>query len=376
MQKHNKNRSYLLAVLCILIVASVLVFYFYPTSDPNKLSEQKEKGVNEKKQNATETKNVIFLVLDGVGSKYLQSFDPTPLSYNGVSVEKAELQNFFGLASAFAEVEQPFPETTSAHSLYYIAGDCGREWGNIKECVDDGGLTTICDFYRSQGYVCIMVSEAGDFKEARSEFDVVLYDYNFWDFQVELNSNSKEASEIASFLEKRKILADSKKSEAGLDGNSYIEYSNFIIETDALLISFIKENLPYAKFFLFSNAKGTDLCGHRLGVESYVACIEGLNLELQKLALLRDENTALFVTADHGMAFDCLTCKGYHAKDQKSSFAIQIPLIFVGTEKFHLHNGTAYDIMPTVFSVSGFDYACSSMRYCKGSSLVVRGEGS
>lgn len=376
MQKHNKNRSYLLAILCILIVASVLIFYFYPVSYSPNLPEQKEKGANEKKPTANGTKSVLFLVLDGVGSKYLKSIDSTPLSFNGVSVEKSELHNFFGLASAFTELEQPFPETTSAHSLYYIAGNCGREWENIKDCVDDGGLTTICDFYRSQGYICIMVSEAGDFKEARLEFDVVLYDYNFWDFQVELNSTSKEASEIASFLEKRKILADSKKSGAALDENSYIEYSNFIIETDALLLSFIKENFPYAKFFLFSNAKGTDLCGHRLGVVSYVTCIEGLNLGLQKLALLRDENTALFVTADHGMAFDCLTCKGYHAKDQKNSFATQIPLIYVGTEKFHIRSGTAYDVMPTVFSVSGFDYACSSMRYCKGSSLVVRGEGS
>ncbi|MCX8190015.1 MAG: hypothetical protein N3F05_02185 [Candidatus Diapherotrites archaeon] len=364
-------RFYFFAIVCFVLITTYVLFYFYNTNNfqerPPRVSQ--ETGANR-------TKNVIFLVLDGVGAKYLQGIDSGSLSLNGVHVKKAELSGFFKSASAFAKAEQPFTETTSAHSIFYIGGDCNREWEDIKDCVDDSGLTTICDFYRSKGYICIMISEAGDFREARIDFDVAFYDSNFWDFQIELNSSSKELSEIAYFLETRKNIANEKKANHRNDENLYIDYSNFIIETDALLVSFMREKFPHVKFFLFSNAKGADLCGHRFNVKSYISCIEGLNNELQELLHMKDENTVFFITADHGMIFDCVKCKGYHAKDQKNIFASQIPFIYAGSEKISLRDGTAYDIMPTVFSISGFDYACSSMRYCEGNSLVVKHEAS
>jgi|GEM_PF-1994879 len=336
--------SVFIAIFCIFI--AIYPFYFQE---------------NEPK----ETKSVIFLVLDGAGAKYIEGLDAMPLEIEGAKIEKAKL---LSIASAsFTTAEQEFTETISAHSLYYIAGDCGKQWQDIKYCVDNSGTTTICDFYRSKGYLCIMVSEAGDFKEARNEFDVVLYDKGIFSFDVEVNSNSKEAVGVGEFL---KDIVKAQHEQQSSDINFYVMYSAFIIETDAKLVKFMREKFPSKKFFLFSNAKGIDLCGHKLGLEAYISCIEGLDATLSSLANSRDSNTIIFITADHGMVFDCANCKGHHADSPENPYAREIPLILFGSNAL-LRKGTASDIMATVFEISGFPNACAEMRYCEGKSLLV-----
>ncbi|MEM4663164.1 MAG: hypothetical protein QXM75_04030 [Candidatus Diapherotrites archaeon] len=336
----------------------------------------KPKANNQNRPYDINTKNVVFLVIDGLGARYIESLGDNDVVLDGIIVEKANFGAFFGSNYSATTVEQIFTETISAHSLYYIAGDCNKQWGDIKSCVDDTGITTICDLYKSNGYICIMVSEAGDFREARNEFDVVFYDSNFWEFKVELNSQRPEAYKIADFLSSRINKADGLKSYKSSEVGSFVDYSFFIIETDVLLIEFIRENLPSTKFFIFSNAKGIDLCGHKLNPKDYLSCIEGLGSKLSELQRIADENTVLFVTADHGMVFNCLQCRGHHTDASNNHFAREIPFIYIGNQKVELQSGLAYDIMPTVFELSGFSGACNLMRYCKGNSLVVNYYGS
>jgi hypothetical protein len=317
------------------------------------------------------TKSVFVLIIDGMGAAYIEGFDTEPLIFDGTMLEKARLsslERFFGKS---AIVTQEFTETTSAHSLYYIAGDCGKRWQAIKKCVDDYGVTSICDFYRSKGYLCVMVSEAGDFREARNEFDVVLYDNGLFDFKVELNSNSEEAKTVAKFLEACAKKA-SRYALAEQDVNFFVRYAAFILDTDAELIKFMRKNFPEKKFFLFSNAKGIDLCGHKLSAKHYVSCIANLDHYLAQLTELRDSNTLFVVTADHGMAFDCLTCNGHHAGKPHSEtpYAKRIPFILVSDDNISLMDGSAYDIMPTILELSGFKDACRMMRYCEGYALA------
>ena len=318
-----------------------------------------------------EPKSVFILVLDGVGASYLENLSEHQIMLDGVFLKKARLKSIERFYSKSAVLEQPFTKTTAAHSLYYIAGDCGRQWDSIKECVDDFGIASVCDFYRSKGYLCIMVSEAGDFKEARNEFDVVLYDNDLFDFRVQLNSSSEEAKEVASFLrEQAKNAANYKLQER--DVNFFVLYSAFIIDTDYKLIKFLQGRFPEKEFFLFSNAKGTDKCAHNLSASEYINCIEGLDSYLKPLVKkLADSNVLFFITADHGMAFDCLQCNGHHASKPYTVFAKQIPFIFVSDENIFLIDGTAYDLMPSVFELSGFSNACTEMRYCKGNSLIM-----
>jgi len=321
-----------------------------------------------------EPKSVFILVLDGVGASYLENLSEQQIMLDGVFLRKARLESIESFYSKSAVLKQPFTKTTAAHSLYYISGDCGRQWDSIKDCVDDSGIVSICDFYRSKGYLCIMVSAAGDFREARNEFDVALYDNDLFDFRVQLNSNSDEAKEVAGFLREQAKKATSYKLRKK-DANFFVLYSAFIIDTDYELIKFLRKRFPEMKFFLFSNAKGTDKCGHNLSALEYVKCIEGLDSYLKPLAdNLADSNVLFFITADHGMAFDCLQCNGHHASKPYSEtvFAKRIPFIFVSNENASLMDGTAYDLMPSVFELSGFSNACAEMRYCEGNSLVVR----
>lgn len=320
-----------------------------------------------------EPKSVFVLVLDGVGASYLENLSEQQVMLDGVFLKKARLKSIERFYSKSAVLEQPFTETTAAHSLYYIAGDCGKRWNSIKECVDDYGIVSICDFYKSKGYLCIMVSEAGDFKEARNEFDVVLYDNALFDFKVQLNGNSTEAKEVAGLLEQQvKKASDYKLQEK--DANFFVRYSAFVIDTDYKLINFLQTHFPDKRFFLFSNAKGTDKCAHTLSATEYIKCIEGLDSHIKPLAeKLAHSNILFFITADHGMAFDCLQCNGHHANKpyNETVFARKIPLIFVSDMNTSLINGTAYDLMPSVFELSGFNNACKEMRYCEGNSLVV-----
>ncbi len=357
---HFKRKHVFIMLSLLLLGFFALFLAFVPLSS----NEGTAKGSNN-------YASVLVLVLDGVGANYLEGIAQEELWLDGIALEKAKLE-LPEEYMHYAVLEQPYPKTIAAHSLFYIAGDCGKRWDDIEYCVDDYGIVSICDAYRAKGYLCIMVSEAGDFKDARKEFDVALYDAGLFNFKVELNSKSSYAKLVAEFLKERISEASNYKLK-DKDANFFINYSKFIIDTDLKLINFMRKNMPEKKFFIFSNAKGTDRCGHELNAIEYTNCIQGLSDSLRKIALASlDSNIIMVITADHGMVFDCLACSGHHSSEPYSDsvFAKQIPFIVISDKNFSLANGTAYDLMPSIFELSGLTNACNEMRYCKGSSLV------
>ena len=74
---------------------------------------------------SSQTKSVLVLVIDGMGAAYIEGLDAEPLVFDGAVLEKARLGSLERFFDKSAIVSQEFTETISAHSLYYIAGDCG-----------------------------------------------------------------------------------------------------------------------------------------------------------------------------------------------------------------------------------------------------------
>ncbi len=312
-----------------------------------------------------QTESVLILVGDGMGAKYMGFFEGAPpLAMDGSELEKAKtpvLESLKGKA-LYSVFRTRFPETIASHSVFYIAGDCGKQFAKVKNCVDNAGMVSICDVARANNHLCIMVSESGDFKEARSEFDVAFFDAGKWDFRVERNSNSREAIAVEEFLK--------SKAVSGFDGNknSLEEYSAFILNIDSALLEFLHKVFPEKKFVVFSNAKGVDLCGHRGNPKRYSECISEFDHDINSLIVAAEKTgTLLAITADHGMAFECTECRGSHASYpfNETAEAREIPFIVFGSKQFgRIESADSSMLVPIVFSLAGFQDSCKRMRYC------------
>ena len=308
-------------------------------------------------------KSIAVFVLDGTSASKITE-------YNTPNLEKLSKKSL--VAAFFHPV---IPSTTESHATMYIAGDCGNA-GKAQYCVDNAGTASLCDYARMHGMLCIMVSEAGDFAQARGEFDIAFYDSGFFDFRIEQNNFSEEINELKEFFDEWKNKQNEYKNEKeGIE--KYALYSKYIIDIDNSLIKFFEEKKPEKKFLLFSNIKGTDFCGHDFNSSAYSECISFLDKDSNDLIqsiLDSDELVAAF-TSDHGMAFDCPSCKGHHQESPYSlnPEVLNIPLIiYAGKDKAGTikENSNSFDLMPSLFYYAGLTDSCTKMRYCKGKILT------
>ncbi|MEW6295118.1 MAG: hypothetical protein AB1467_02365 [Candidatus Diapherotrites archaeon] len=307
-------------------------------------------------------KSIAVFVLDGTpASKITKSITP--------NLEKLSEKSL--TAESFHPV---IPSTTESHSIMYIAGDCGNA-GKAQNCVDNAGMTSLCDYARLHGMLCVMASEAGDFKQARSEFDIAFYDSGFFDFRIEVNSFNEDTSLLKDFFEGWENKTGEYRSESGIQ--KYAFYSKYIIDVDNALIKFFEEELNGRKFLLFSNIKGNDFCGHDFNETAFTQCISILDKDSGQLiqTVLDSNGLVAAFTADHGMAFECPECKGHHAEPpySLSPEVMDIPLIIYDGKDFGAIETSAntFDLMPSMFYYAGLPDSCSSrMRYCKGKILT------
>jgi len=312
------------------------------------------------------TESVFILAADGLGAEYMDFFEgDSPRALDGSTLEKAETPflNSLREKAIYSKLKTRFPETTASHSVFYIAGDCGKEGDAIKNCVDNAGTVSLCDLARQNGHLCLMVSQGGDFKGARSEFDVAFFDSGKWDFFVERNSQSAEALAVEKFLKEKAV------DGRGLEGGSLEEYSAFALGTGKGLVEFMEKEMPEKKFVVFSNAKGVDLCGHQGGAERYIECIEAFDRDINGLAASAMNAGIVFaLTADHGMAFECAGCKGAHSREPHNGTmeAMVVPLIVLGAGNGEMEGMDSSMLVPFVFSLAGFSGPCEKMRYCSG----------
>jgi len=307
-------------------------------------------------------KSIAVFVLDGTSaSKITESNTP--------NLDKLSEKSL--TAESFHPV---IPSTTESHSTMYIAGDCGNP-EKAQNCVDNSGIASLCDYARLHGMLCVMASEAGDFEQARKEFDIAFYDSGFFDFRIELNSFNEDTSLLKDFFEEWKNKEKNYNTEKkGIE--KYALYSKYIVDVDNALIKFFEEKLNGKKFLLFSNIKGDDFCGHDFNDSAYSECISLLDKDSSQLiqTILDSNELVAAFTADHGMDFDCPECKGHHTQPpySLSPEVLNIPLIIYDGKDAGMikENSNSFDLMPSLFYYAGLPDSCSRMRYCKGKILT------
>lgn len=353
------TESKLVLLLALVALILILVYYLFGS-----ITEE------------TDSKNIAVFFFDGTGSNYLSVYpELVPEALNEQSLLKASTPNLEGFAEKgiTGEISVNFPSTTKSHAATYIAGGCA--FSNPKNCVDEFGIVSFCDLGKRYGYSCIMVSQGGDFQEALGEFDIVFHDSSFNEYEVIVNKRTAFTNSMESFFlswkEKLNYYIPSSDEDKV---EKYSLYSAFLIELDAELIDYLEKNFPEEKYILFSNIKGNDSCGHNTNATGYVECIERTDSALQGLieVIGVQEDLISVISADHGMAFDCLLCKGHHESPPYNSMpeSLTVPFILHGGGRGKMiQEMNSFDFFPTVFGYAGINDSCGKMRYCRGKDL-------
>jgi len=345
----------------MLIVLILLLLYFFFGSSVENIN----------------SKNIAVFFLDGTGSYYLSVYpELVPEALNGEVLLKASTPNLeqFKEKGIIGGITVNFPSTTESHAMTYLAGECISPT-QTKSCVDAVGIVSFCDLGKRYGYTCIMVSQGGDFQEGLGEFDVVFHDQSFNEYEIIVNNKSALTNSLESFFLSWKENLNYYIPSSDEDKvEKYSLYSAYLIELDADLIDYLEKNFPEEKYILFSNIKGNDSCGHNTNATGYAECIEALDSSMGQLIEVIEEQEELIsvISSDHGMAFDCLLCKGHHQSPPHNSMEESLVVPFI------LHGGgigklvqemNSFDFFPTVFGYAGINNSCDKMRYCEGKDL-------
>ena len=101
--------------------------------------------------------------------------------------------------------------------------------------------------------------------------------------------------------------------------------------------------------FIFINFANADMVGHTANREAIIAAIEELDKQLKRICdSIKDKNTTVFITADHGNAEINIDAKT--GEKHTSHTTNPVPII-VTDKNLKLHNGTLADIAPTILKL-------------------------
>lgn len=318
--------------------------------------------------------NLILLIIDGMGSKYInQNCMPTAL--DGTPVSHADVPIMYEMIShgvLIPDIQVPIPSTGPAHSVI-ITGYSGAD-REIVEFPD----ATIYDVLNNEGFLSIAIMHKGDFTQLRNEQDIILYTESDSikepSFALQVNNNNNIPDDIVKELKYWELKFSSyQKGTKGIE--SYTAYADWEINASKHLVSLMAKKHPEMRYILTMNIGIVDCAGHYRGIEGYITSIEALDKYLEPLVqAAHDSNTALFITADHGMAFRSANAtRGGHASDDfYCSESVTVPLIMVSPniitgvidKKFNQQ-----DIAPTILSILDIP---QQLQYSDGNILPVK----
>ncbi|HIH87147.1 MAG TPA: alkaline phosphatase family protein, partial [Methanosarcinales archaeon] len=259
--------------------------------------------------------SIVLLIVDGMGAAYVTP-GSTPLALNGDPVDIADVPFFKNMISdgiLLPHIIVPTPGTVPAHSVI-ITGFSGAE----QEMVDQDNAT-IYDVLKDEGFLCIAIMHKGDFSGMRNEQDIILYkpsdSISNLSFLVQVNDAGVPEDIIRELDLWEHELHEYLEGTDGLD--SYIAYSDWELDASRDIVSLMARQHPDMKYILTINVGVVDCAGHYRGVDGYIGSIEGVDSKLEPLySAARDSNTALIITADHGMAFKTPeSSRGGHASE-------------------------------------------------------------
>lgn len=317
--------------------------------------------------------NIILLIIDGMGSKYI-SPNCIPTALDGTPVSHADVPIMYGIIShgvLITDIQVPVPSTGPAHSVI-ITGYSGADQETV-EFPD----ATIYDVLNKERFLSIAIMHKGDFPQLRNEQDIILYTKSNSikepSLALQVNDNDIPDDIVKELEYWEQSLSSYQKGTKGID--SYTAYADWEINASKHLVSLMAKQHPEMRYILTINIGIVDCAGHYRGIEGYITSIETVDKYLEPLIqVARDSNTALIITADHGMAFRSANAtRGGHASDDFfCSEAVTVPLIMVSSniitgviEK----NYNQQDIAPTILSILDIPY---QLKYTDGKVLPVK----
>lgn len=312
--------------------------------------------------------SAILFIVDGFGSSYYYP-ELTPIALDGSALLKARTHNLtFG--TRIIDIKTPKPVTGIAHSVI-VTG-----YSKASEEVVGYPDATIFDVAREHGFVNLAVMEKGDFSNMRQEQDIILFAENN-SIDEPLMSIQAKASPSGVY----ELMYDWKmKIPEYLDNKSgvkrYSAYNKWGIDAANAVANAMIKNHPSQKFLLTVNIGAIDGGGHNLGADDYIRLIEDLDRDFYPVyKTAKDNDIALFLTADHGMSFAKKNAqRGGHSGDKYISRqeSLRIPLVILSPNAVQGIVSGEYgqeDIAPTLLSVLDLP---NNLQYADGKAINIK----
>ncbi|MEA3294574.1 MAG: sulfatase-like hydrolase/transferase [Euryarchaeota archaeon] len=317
--------------------------------------------------------NIILLIIDGMGSKYI-SPNCIPTALDGTPVSHADVPIMYEMIShgvLIPDIQVPVPSTDPAHSVI-ITGYSGADQETVE--LPDA---TIYDVLNNEGFLSIAIMHKGDFTQLRNKQDIILYTESNSikepSLSLQINDNNIPDDIVKELKYWELKFSSYQKETKGIE--SYTAYADWEINASKHLVSLMAKKHPEMRYILTINIGIADCAGHYRGIEGYITSIEALDKHLEPLVqVAHDSNTALIITADHGMAFRSANAtRGGHASDDfYCSESVTVPLIMVSPNIITGvidKNFNQQDIAPTILSILDVP---QQLQYSNGNILPVK----
>ncbi|WP_167880935.1 sulfatase-like hydrolase/transferase [Methanococcoides sp. AM1] len=332
--------------------------------------------------NSISTPNgAVILIIDGLGSSYIYP-EITSYALDGTIIGKPVARNLSVISDKglrVLNVITPSTEGENGHSVI-VTGNSGATPAMVAY-----SDATIYDIAHKNGYQNFAILEKGDIPEIIAEQDICIRDVttSINDPQMEIIANSPGRSEHddmqASLIEILEINAKlapdyiEKYPEGSIE--RYYAYNRWAMDSTIEIIDLMNEKYPEQKFILTVNVGAVDTAGLYRRSEGYTDTIKDLDIMIGELYELTKENDlALILTSDHGMAFQSADGRGGSKSDQYASQPEVLRIPFIITSK-NLNNEVLegefgqQDIAPTILSVLDLP---DEMRFTNGRSLASK----
>ncbi len=312
--------------------------------------------------------SAILFIVDGLGSSYFYP-EITPHALDENTITKALTKNLtFG--ARLLDIRTPIPSTGPAHSVI-VTG-----FAKANEEIAGYPDATIYDITRQYGFVNLAIMEKGDFQNMRNEQDIIMFAQNnsVDEPLISIQANKAPSGVYELMFDWKMKLPEYLDNKKGRE--KYSAYNKWGIDAANALTEYMSRNHPSERFLMTVNVGAIDSGGHNLGEDDYYWLIEELDRDIYPLyTIARENNVALFFTADHGMSFAAKNARrGGHSSEKYSKMpeSLRIPLIIMSPNTVTGVLDGEYgqeDIAPTLLSV--LDLPCS-LQYTDGKSINAK----
>ncbi|MBU3966584.1 MAG: alkaline phosphatase family protein [Euryarchaeota archaeon] len=312
--------------------------------------------------------SAILFIVDGLGSSYFYP-ELTPYAIDESEISKALTRNLTS-GTRLLDIRTPIPSTGQAHSVI-VTGYSGA-----NEEIVGYPDATIYDITRQHGFVNLAVMEKGDFQNLRDEQDIILFAQNNSIDKplISIQANKAPSGIYELMYDWKMKLPEYLENRKGRE--KYSAYNKWGIDSANAVAVYMRKSHPSQRFLLTVNVGAIDSGGHNLGEDDYYLLIEDLDRDIYPLyTTARENNIALFFTADHGMSFATKNARrGGHASGKYAIKleSLKIPLVIMSQNTIPgVFNGEYRegDIAPTLLSVLDLP---NSLQYADGKTINVK----